>query len=118
MKPHKYTAKDTTKIDLGTKIIFKYPLDSRLFDVAHMVVNGRHPKDKDTFILEHGCVFAMYITKGNGKVYAGDEIFEVAVDDVVMVPTDHKFAVEGKLEYITYDMPVYYPEQSEIIHET
>lgn len=113
MKPQKYSLKDVTKIDLGTKVIFKYPTPTKLFDVAHMVVNGRHPNGNNTFVLEHGCMFAMYIIKGSGKVYAGDEVFKVGVDDVVFVPTDHKFAVEGNLEYITFDLPAYYPEQSE-----
>lgn len=76
---------------------------------------GRHPKGKNTFVLEHGCMFVMYIIKGNGKVYAGESIFDVNVDDEVFVPTDHKFAVEGNLEYITFDLPAYYPEQSEEI---
>lgn len=115
MKPQKYSLKDTTKIDLGTKIIYKYPTPTRAFDVARMVVNGRHPKGKNTYILEHGCMFAMYIIKGKGKVYAGDNVFEVGVDDVIVVPTDNKFAVEGKMEYITFDIPAYYPEQSEEI---
>ena len=88
MKPQKYTLKDVTKIDLGTKIIYKYPVLTKLFDVARMVVNGRHPKDKNTYILEHGCMFAMYVIKGSGKIYAGENIF---------------------------DVPAYYPEQSEEI---
>ena len=46
--------------------------------------------------MEHGCMFAMYIIKGKGRVYAGENVFEVGVDDVVIVPNDNKFAVEGK----------------------
>ena len=115
MKPVKYSVKQTTKIDLGTKIIYKYPTPTKLFDVAHMVLNGRHPKRENSYILEHGCMFAMYITKGEGTVYAGDQTFSVSVDDVVIVPTNNKFAVEGKKEYVTFDLPAYYPEQSEEI---
>ncbi len=55
----------------------------------------------------------MYIIKGKGVVYAGDEIFNVHVDDVMIVPIDNEFAVEGNMEYITFDLPAYYPEQSE-----
>lgn len=85
--------------------------------MAHMVLNGRHPQKKNAFILEHGCVFAMYVIKGKGTVYVGDEVLRVVVDDVIVVPTDHKFAVEGNMEYITFDLPAYYPEQSEEITE-
>ena len=115
MKPVKYNVNHATKIDLGTKLIYKYPTPTKQFDIAHMVLNGRHPKEKNSYILEHGCMFAMFIIKGNGTVYAGDEIFTVYVDDVVVVPTDNKFAVEGNMEYITFDLPAYYPEQSEEI---
>lgn len=115
MKPVKYSLLQTTKIDLGTKIIYKYPTPTKQFDIARMVLKGRHPKGRNSYILEHGCLFAMYITKGKGTVYAGDEIFRVVVDDVVIVPIDNRFAVEGTMEYITFDLPAYYPEQSEEI---
>lgn len=113
MKPAKYHSSDTTKIDLGTKTIFKYPTPTKSMDIAHMVVNGRNPVEKDTFLIEHECQFVIYVIKGSGKVYAGDEVFEVGVGDVVFVPTDNKFAVEGNMEYITVDNPAFFPEQAE-----
>ena len=115
MKAKRYSFKETNKIDLGTKLIFKYPTPTKLFDIAKMVVNGRHPIDKNSFILEHDCQFVIYVTQGTGKVYAGEDIFDVTTGDVVFVPTDNKFAVEGKLEYITIDVPAFYLEQSEEI---
>lgn len=109
----KYTPRDTKKIDLGTKIIFKYPTPTKELDIAKMVVNGRHPEDPKTFILEHKCQFVIYITKGKGKIYAGDDVFDVKVGDVVFVPTDNKFAAEGNMEYLTVDIPAFFQEQSE-----
>jgi mannose-6-phosphate isomerase-like protein (cupin superfamily) len=82
-----------------------------------MVVKGRHPEDPRTFILEHACSFVMYITKGKGRVFAGDDIFDVVPEDVLFVPAEHRFALEGELEYITFDAPAFYPEQSEEIKE-
>jgi mannose-6-phosphate isomerase-like protein (cupin superfamily) len=117
MKPIKYTFKQTNKIDLGTKEIYKYPTPTELFDIAKMVVNGRHPKEKGKFILEHACNFVIYVIKGKGTIYAGDEKFTVEPEDVVFVPTENKFAVEGQLEYITIDIPAFYLEQSEEINE-
>jgi mannose-6-phosphate isomerase-like protein (cupin superfamily) len=58
----------------------------------------------------------MYILKGTGKVYAGDQTFDVAPQDTVIVPNETKFAVEGDgLEYITVDSPAFSPGQSETI---
>ncbi len=112
MKAVKYTQNEANKIDLGTKVIFKYPTPSKLFDIGRMVVDGRNPEDKNKFLLESDCDFVIYVIKGEGKVYAGDETFGVKVNDVVYIPKGNKFATGGKMEYITVDVPAYYPEQS------
>ena len=115
MKAVKYTQDDINKIDLGTKVIYKYPTPTDLMDIGRMVVSGRHPVDDSKFIVEHKCNFIMYITSGKGKVYAGEEIFEVKSNDVVFVPKKNKFAVEGEMEYITFDTPAFNLGQSEEI---
>ena len=115
MKPVKYTFDDTDEINLGTKVIYKYPTPTKDFDIGHMVVDGRHPADPDHYIIEHDCSFIMYILKGTGTVTAGDSTFNVKPKDVVVVPKENKFAVEGQLEYITFDNPAFYMEQSEEI---
>jgi len=117
MKAKKYTFKETNKIDLGIKIIYKYPSPSKRFDIAKMIVKGRHPQESNKFIIEHKCQFVIYVTKGKGKIYAGEDIFEVKVGDVVFVPTNNKFAAEGKMEYITVDVPAFFMEQSEEVIE-
>ena len=114
MKPQKFTFEDTKKVDLGTKVIYKYPSLSKLLELNHMVVNGRHPESGSEYM--HDCQFIVYIIKGDGKIYAGDEIFNVKVGDTVYVPTENKFAAEGKcLEYITVQTPAWYPEQAEVV---
>lgn len=115
MKAVKYSSQDTNKIDLGTKVIFKYPTPTKEMDIAKMVVKGRHPESPNTFLLEHKCQYVIYVSKGKGKIYAGEDIFEVKVGDVVFVPVDNKFAAEGDMEYITVDLPAFFPEQSEEI---
>ena len=117
MKPTKYTTRDTNKIDLGTKVIYKYPTPTKDFDIGVMAVNGRHPVDEDTFIIESECSFVIYVLSGTGKVFAGEEVFAVAGKDVVFVPARSKFAVEGKLEYVTFDSPAFYPEQSKEVRQ-
>jgi mannose-6-phosphate isomerase class I len=115
MKAVKYSFDNTNKIDLGTKVIYKYPTPTREFDIAKMVVKGRHPKDPHKFILEHQCQFVIYVTQGSGKISAGEDVFDVAVGDVVFIPTNTKFAAEGDMEYITFDVPAFFSEQSQEI---
>lgn len=115
MKPKKYTHKDARKIDLKSKIIYKYPTPNKELEVNYMKVDGRHPIQENKFIIEHKCQFVVYVTKGKGKIFAGNEIFDVKIGDVVFVPINNRFAVEGKLEYVTFENPAWYPEQSEII---
>ena len=118
MKPQKFTFEDTKKVDLKTKIIYKYPSLSRLLELNYMVVNGRHPENKNEYIIEHDCQFIVYVTKGSGKIYAGDEVFNVKASDTVYVPVENKFAVEGEgLEYVTVETPAWYPEQAEVVSE-
>lgn len=117
MKPVKYSFGETNKIDLGTKVIYKYPTPTKEFDIARMVVSGRHPEAKNKFILEHDCSFVIYVVKGTGKICAGDEIFEVGVGDVVFVPKENKFAADGEMEYVTFDVPAFYLEQSGEVEE-
>lgn len=115
MKPVKYSKSDATKIDLGTKTIYKYPTPTQLMDIGIMVVNGRHPEKEGTFIYEDECNFIMYILSGTGRVLAGKDIFEVVKGDVVFVPKKNNFAVEGVFEYITFDTPAFYMEQSKLV---
>ena len=112
MKPVKYTKSDATVIDLKTKQIYKYPSPTKLFDIGRMVVNGRNPEGNNNFLLEKDCDFVIYVIKGNGKVFAGEEIYDVTLDDVIFIPKGNKFAVEGNMEYITVDVPAFYLEQT------
>ncbi|MDP3964987.1 MAG: cupin domain-containing protein [bacterium] len=116
MKPTKYSFLATDKIDLGTKIIYKYPTPTKALDIGKMIVNGRHPKGKNSFVVENECTFVMYVTKGKGIVYAGSETFQVGVGDVIFVPKKNPFAVEGTLEYITVDTPAFSLEQSQEVN--
>ncbi|MCK5177172.1 MAG: hypothetical protein KAQ92_05590 [Candidatus Aenigmarchaeota archaeon] len=115
MKPKKITFRETQKIDLETKLIHKFPLPTKSMSISYMVVNGRHPQGNNNFAIENDCTFVIYITKGNGIIYAGEEKFAVEIGDVIFVPNGNKFAVEGKLEYVTIDTPSWYPEQSKEI---
>ena len=117
MKPAKFSFNQTNLVDLGTKKIYKYPFPTKLLSIAKMNVNGRHPTNKNKYILEHNCSFIIYVTKGKGKINAGEKIFNVIVGDCIFVPAENKFAVEGIIEYVTVDTPALYLEQSEEINQ-
>ena len=117
MRAVKISAKDSKKIELGAKTIYKYILPTKLFDIARMVVKGRHPVDPKKVILEKDCSFAMYVSKGKGKYFVNGEEFNVTEGDVLYVPAGCTFACEGDFEYITVDVPAFYPEQSEVIEK-
>lgn len=117
MKAVKISAKEANKIGLGTKTIYKYILPTKLFDIAKMVVKGRHPENPKKVILERDCSFAMYVIKGRGKYFVNGKSMNVAEGDVLYVPASSTFACEGDFEYVTVDVPAYYPEQSEEIEK-
>jgi mannose-6-phosphate isomerase class I len=110
MKPTKYSLSQANTIDLGTKVIYKYPMPTKLFDVGRRVINGRHPEDSKTYIVENEYSFIMYVTKGIGRVFANEITFDVESEDVVFMPAKTKFAVQGQFEYITFDSPAFYLE--------
>ena len=112
MKPSKYSKNEANKIDLGTKIILKYPTPTKSMDVGKMIVKGRYPQEEGVFYNNRECSFVIYVISGKGTVYAGKEVFAVVSEDVVFVPTGNSYAVDGDFEYITFDTPAYYEKQS------
>jgi mannose-6-phosphate isomerase-like protein (cupin superfamily) len=102
-------------VDLGAKIIRKYTAFDKQLEVNHMVLNGRTPEESGAFLRETKVHFMAYVTKGNGKIFMEEEIFEVGVGDCVDVPPGTKFAAEGNFEYITAENPAWYPEQAQIV---
>lgn len=111
--------KDKAKIvDQGAKVIRKYTAPDKSLEINHMILNGRTPEKEETFLCETNVHFMAFVIKGNGKIYVGDEVFEVSEGDCVDVPAGTKFAAEGRdFEYITAETPAWYPEQSKIIEE-
>lgn len=109
--------KDKAKIiDQGSKIIRKYTAQDRQLEINHMILNGRTPERENEFLCETGIHFMLFVIKGNGKIFCGDDIFNVSKGDCVDVSKGTKFAAEGyNFEYITAENPAYYPEQAKIV---
>lgn len=109
--------KDKAKIvDKGAKKIRKYTAPDKQLEINHMILNGRTPEKEGAFLCETKVHFMAFVLKGKGKMYIGDEIYEVSGGDCVDVPPGTKFAAEGyNFEYITAESPAWYPEQAKIV---
>ena len=105
-------------VDQGMKVIRKYTASDKSLEINHMILNGRTPEKEGTFLSETKVHFMAFVVKGNGKMYVGDEVFEVSEGDCVDVPAGTKFAAEGyEFQYLTAETPAWYPEQSKIIEK-
>ncbi len=103
-------------VDKGMKIIRKYTSPDKSLEINHMILNGRTPEKEGQFLCETEVHFMAFVIKGNGKMYVGDEVFEVSEGDCVDVPPGTKFAAEGfDFEYITAESPAWHPEQTKIV---
>lgn len=102
-------------VDFGAKIIRKYTASDKQLEINHMTLNGRTPEKEGTFLCETKVHFMVYIIKGSGKIFCGEDIFDLSEGDSVDVPPGTKFAAEGNFEYITAESPAWYSEQAQIV---
>jgi len=102
-------------VDQGTKVIRKYTASDKQLEINNMVLKGRTPTEENTFLCETKIHFMVFVIKGSGKMYCGDDAFDVEEGDCVDVPAGTKFAAEGDLEYITAEHPAWYKEQATIV---
>jgi len=109
--------KDQAKfVDKGLKKIIKYTSLDKSLEINHMILNGRTPEKEDQFLCETKVHCMMLIIRGSGKMYVGEDIFEVSEGDCIDVSAGTKFAAEGhNFEYITAESPAWYPEQATIV---
>lgn len=112
-----FIKKDQAKlVDLGNKVIRKYIAPDKSMEINYMTVTGRNPENPHHFLLEKEVQFMMYVIKGTGTVFVGDEKHAVEVGDVIHVPKNTKFAIESEnLEYLAAETPAFYPEQAYIV---
>lgn len=103
-------------VEQKTKLIRKYTASDKQLEINHMVLNGRTPEKKGTFLCETKVHFMMLVIKGKGKIFLEDKAFEMSEGDCVDVPARTRFAAEGyDFEYITAESPAWYPEQARIV---
>ena len=112
--------KDEAKIiDKGTKIIRKYTASDGQLEINHMILNGRTPEKEGEFLCETEIHFMVFVIKGEGKIFCGNDIFDVSEGDCIDVPKNTKFAAEGyNFEYITAENPAWYSEQAKIVDKS
>ena len=88
--------KDQAKIvDQKTKVIRKYVAVDKQLEINHMDLRGRTPENEGTFLCETKIHFMACVFKGEGKMFCGDEVFEVGEGDCLDVPAGTKFAAQG-----------------------
>jgi len=104
-------------IDQRTKIIRKYVAADKQLEINHMDLRGRTPEKEGAFLCETKVHFMAYVFRGEGKMFCGDEVFEVGEGDCLGVPAGTKFAAQGNFEYITAENPAWYPEQATIVDD-
>jgi mannose-6-phosphate isomerase-like protein (cupin superfamily) len=102
-------------VDLGSKTIKKYTASDKQIEINHMALNGRTPEKEGTFLCEAKVHFMAYVTKGSGKIFCNEDIYDVSEGDCVDVPPGTKFAAEGNFEYITAESPAWYLEQATVV---
>ncbi len=103
-------------IDKGDKVIKKYTAPDKQLEINHMTLNGRTPDKEGTFLCETKLHWMLFVTKGKGRVFRNDEVFDVEEGDCVDFPPGTRFAAEGRnFEYITVENPAWYPEQAKIV---
>ena len=103
-------------VDKGSKIIKKHTAKDKQLEINHMILNGRTPENQGEFLCETEIHSMVLVIKGKGKIFCGDDVFEVSESDCIDVPKGTKFAAEGyDFEYITAENPAWYPEQAKIV---
>lgn len=103
-------------INQGKKIIRKYTAPDKQLEINHMILNGRTSEKEGEFMSETKIHFMTFVIRGNGKMYVGDEIFEVGRGDCIDIPPGTRFAAKGyDFEYITVENPAWYPDQASIV---
>jgi mannose-6-phosphate isomerase-like protein (cupin superfamily) len=102
-------------VNQGSKIIRGYASSDRQIEINHMILNGRTPAKEGTFLCETKVHFMAFVIKGEGKMYCGDEVYNVGEGDALDVPANTRFGAEGNMEYVTAEHPAWYKEQATIV---
>ena len=96
-----------------TTTVYSYPSEDGILDVAYITVHGRHPEDSTNWYINHICSMICYIVKGTGKFGIEDIEIPVVKNDVVTIPKEKLYFIEGNLEYVVTSSPAYSREQAE-----
>ena len=103
-------------INKGSKTIRKYTAKDKQLEINHMILNGRTPEKEGEFLCETEIHFMVFVIKGKGKIFCGDNVFKVEKGDCIDVSKGTKFAAKGyDFEYITAENPAWFSEQAKIV---
>ncbi|MDD2516483.1 MAG: hypothetical protein PHO80_01335 [Candidatus Gracilibacteria bacterium] len=95
--------------------ILDYMLPNEDIGISYQKVNGRVPESGR--IKNNVCREICYITKGKGCFYVENDLFEAKKGDIIMIDTNKKSYIMGKLlEFIVITSPNWHESQSEFIN--
>jgi mannose-6-phosphate isomerase-like protein (cupin superfamily) len=113
----KFTQGDSYSVDDNTEIteLFDAPEDSN-FDAVVSEVDGYHPSGpRRKKIVNEKSQKAYYILEGSGKIFVGEEEFEVREGELVNVPRQTPHALEGTFRALIVTSPPFDPEDEELV---
>jgi mannose-6-phosphate isomerase-like protein (cupin superfamily) len=90
-------------------IVNEYKL-SKKCDVAKIKITGRYPHFGK--VKNNVCTLIYFCISGSGTITIEDEIFEISVDDQILIEPNKEYVVDGKnLVVLVSSSPAWYPEQ-------
>lgn len=87
------------------------------FDAVISEVEGYHPAETGRKkIVNENSQKAYYVLEGRGKIFVGEEVFDVEEGELVNVPEKKLHALEGDLKVLIVTSPPFNPEDEELVN--
>ena len=108
----KFTEGDSYSVDENTEITDLFdPEGGSNFDSVICEIDGYHPADTGRKkIFNERSQKAYYVLEGSGKIFMGEETFEVKQGDFVNVSRKTPHALEGEFKALIVTSPPFNPE--------
>lgn len=90
-------------------VVYEYPTEDKDINVAFAELNGRYPNEgyvSNTIVKE-----ILYVLSGKGKIVIEEDENELAEGDMVTIPSNKKYFLEGNLKLIIPCTPAWSSEQ-------
>ncbi|HEX7042952.1 MAG TPA: cupin domain-containing protein [Patescibacteria group bacterium] len=93
---------------------YQFPFQNASLGVSE--INGRYPESG--FDIDTEVEASWYVEEGNANIWIGGKIYQVEKGDMVYVPKNEKYWIDGKnLKLVVASSPVWHPDQHSHIEE-